>query len=103
MKTVELTPHPVFLIESLRSIGYSLETALADIIDNSVTAEADKISVRFMWVAGTPWIAISDNGQGMSRERLLEAMRFGSSSPLTTRSPLDLGRFGLGSQAAIFP
>lgn len=100
MNTVDLTPHPAFLIESLRSIGYSLETALADIIDNSITAEADLISVRFMWATGTPWIAVSDNGKGMSRERLLEAMRFGSSSPLTKRSALDLGRFGLGMKTA---
>lgn len=100
MNSVDLTPHPAFLIESLRNIGYSLETALADIIDNSITAEAGQISVRFMWSAGTPWIAVCDDGHGMPRDRLHEAMRFGSSSPLAKRSPQDLGRFGLGMKTA---
>jgi len=100
MQTVQLTPHPAFLMESLRSIGYTLETAVADIIDNSITAEADRISVQFMWAGGTPWIAITDNGHGMSLKELHEAMRFGSISPLTRRSAVDLGRFGLGMKTA---
>lgn len=100
MKSVELTPHPAYLMESLRSIGYTLETALSDIVDNSITAEARRISVRFLWCAGKPWIAILDNGRGMTRAKLHDAMRFGSTSPLAKRSPLDLGRFGLGMKTA---
>lgn len=100
MQSVELIPHPALLIESLRSIGYTLETAVADIIDNSITADADRISVQFMWSGGNPWIAIMDNGHGMSPKALHDAMRFGSISPLTKRSKADLGRFGLGMKTA---
>lgn len=100
MKTIELTPHPAYLMESLRSIGYTFETALSDIVDNSITAKASHISVRFLWCGGHPWIAVLDNGNGMTRDRLHEAMRFGSTSPLAKRSPLDLGRFGLGMKTA---
>ena len=46
---INLTPSPSALIQSLRSIGYTLDTALADIIDNSITALAKDISVRFKW------------------------------------------------------
>lgn len=95
-----LAPHPAALVESLRSIGYTMDTALADIIDNSITAEATQVSVGFRWNEGFPWIAITDNGHGMSGEELTNAMRFGSSSPLEQRQRDDLGRFGLGLKTA---
>jgi len=97
---IDLTPRPSALIESLRSIGYSLNTALADIIDNSVTARSSKISVRFEWGKKNSWIAVIDDGIGMSKEDLIEAMRFGSKSPTETRHSNDLGRFGLGLKTA---
>ena len=97
---IDLTPRPSALIESLRSIGYSLNTALADIIDNGVTAESSKISVRFEWEKKNSWIAVIDDGIGMSKEGLIEAMRFGSKSPTETRHADDLGRFGLGLKTA---
>jgi len=100
MDFVNLNPRPSLIVESLRSVGYSLETALADIIDNSITADADHASIQFMWAGGAPWVAIIDNGHGMPRKILLEAMRFGSTSPLEKRSPSDLGRFGLGMKTA---
>jgi hypothetical protein len=95
-----LNPPASALLESLRSIGYTLDTALADIIDNSITAQAASISIRFLWNAGKPWIAICDDGVGMSSSELIEAMRFGSRSPIAKRSPDDLGRFGLGMKTA---
>lgn len=91
---------PAALLEALRSIGYTLDTALADIIDNSITAGAENISVRFLWDGGKPWIAICDDGCGMSQEKLIEAMRFGSRSPAEERDSKDLGRFGLGMKTA---
>lgn len=97
---LELSPHPLALIESLRNLGYSIETAVADLIDNSIYAGAREIHIDFSWNEGDPWLAISDNGCGMSREELIAAMRFGSSSPLALRSPSDLGRFGLGLKTA---
>jgi hypothetical protein len=47
----EVPPDPSALIESLRSVGYTLPTALADIIDNSIAAEAKNVSVEFNWAA----------------------------------------------------
>ena len=91
---------PCALLESLRSIGYNLDTALADIVDNSITAKADAISIRFLWNNGKPWIAVCDDGEGMSPKELIEAMRFGSQSPNATRDSDDLGRFGLGMKTA---
>ncbi len=97
---IDLSPSPVALIESLRSIGYSMETAVADVIDNSITANASQIHVRFSWNSGNPWIAIIDNGHGMTESELKSAMRFGSMNPLQTRARNDLGRFGLGMKTA---
>ncbi|MEI7898725.1 MAG: ATP-binding protein [bacterium] len=101
MNVAELSPNPYYLIEAMRRIGYTLETALADIFDNSITANAKRISVQFRWNGGTPWIAILDDGHGMSRDVLLDAMRFGGGqSPLVERVAQDLGRFGLGMKTA---
>jgi len=101
MRVIELQPNPYYLIESLRCIGYTLDTALADIIDNSIAANAQNISIQYRWENGNPWIAILDDGCGMSKEKLKEAMCFGgASSPLETRNPHDLGRFGLGLKTA---
>lgn len=97
---INLSPRPSALLESLRSIGYTLETALADIIDNSITANSSSISVRFAWNNGDPWIAIIDDGDGMSNDELINAMRFGSRNPVEKRAKNDLGRFGLGMKTA---
>lgn len=100
MHMIDLKPRPSMLMESLRSMGYTLETALADVIDNSVAVGARNISVKFLWANGEPWIAILDDGHGMTQPELIEAMRFGSTSPLDRRSVDDLGRFGLGMKTA---
>ncbi len=91
------------LVESLRDIGYSLESAAADIIDNSISASARHIDIRFGWSDDhQPWVAIMDDGKGMSETELVEAMRPGGRDPLTKRSADDLGRFGLGLKTASF-
>ena len=99
-QSIDLPPDPECLIQSLRSIGYTLETALADLLDNSIAADANEISIRFSWNNGTPWVALADNGTGMDRDMLIKAMRFGSRSPKETRASNDLGRFGLGLKTA---
>jgi hypothetical protein len=101
-KQISLPPDPSALIEGLRCIGYTLETAIADIIDNSITADATSISVRFSWENGTPWIAVSDDGIGMSPKELTMNMRFGCKNPKDARDKNDLGRFGLGMKTASF-
>lgn len=100
--TVELPPSASVMIEAMRDIGYSFEAAVADIIDNSIAAKASEIDIRFGWVADEPWIAVIDNGCGMSKEELLEAMRPGSRNPKLERARDDLGRFGLGLKTASF-
>ena len=98
----EVPPRASVLVESLRDIGYSLQTAVADVIDNSLTAGARKIELLADTHAEAPSIAILDDGTGMTRSELLEAMRPGSRSPLELRSDSDLGRFGLGLKTASF-
>lgn len=90
------------LIESMRDIGYSLDTALADIIDNSITAQATDIELLADTTSDAPKLAILDNGKGMSEASLLAAMHPGSTSPLDDRPANDLGRFGLGLKTASF-
>ncbi len=98
----EVPPRASVLVESMRDIGYSLQTAVADIIDNSLTAGARKIEILAETHLEAPLIGILDDGAGMTREELLEAMRPGSRSPLEDRSDTDLGRFGLGLKTASF-
>lgn len=99
---VIIAPKASVLVESLRDIGYSLQTAIADIIDNSITAGAQNIELLTDTDSEIPAIGILDDGKGMSREELVEAMRPGSISPLSRRPDYDLGRFGLGLKTASF-
>jgi hypothetical protein len=95
-------PKPSALVESLRSVGYSLPTAIADILDNSITAQAKNVWIDFHWDGPDSWIAIVDDGNGMDEAALVNAMRPGSANPLDSRKPDDLGRFGLGLKTASF-
>ena len=92
----ELPPDPAALIESMRAFGYSLPTAIADLIDNSITAGARLVDVSFTWEGADSVISVTDDGRGMDEATLVEAMRLGSRSPIAARDPHDLGRFGLG-------
>ncbi len=98
----DATPHAASLIEGMRDFGYTLETAMADVIDNSITAGATAVHIVADTISDAPWIAIVDDGSGMTREELIEAMRPGSRNPLEQRSTHDLGRFGLGLKSASF-
>lgn len=96
---LEVLPDPVSLIESMRAIGYTTETAVADVIDNSISANASTIRVEYD-ASGEPFVAILDNGHGMDASELTNAMRHGSRNPVDVRSTNDLGRFGLGLKTA---
>lgn len=95
-------PNPSALIETLRDIGYTIETAVADIIDNAISAGASDIFVSFVWAGPNSHITIQDNGRGMAEPELIAALRPGSRSPHEVRAPNDLGRFGLGLKTASF-
>ena len=95
----ECIPFAPALIESMRSLGYSFSSAIADLIDNSISAEAKNIEI-ISEPSLNPSLIILDDGIGMSENKLYEAMRYGSSNPLEERSKNDLGRFGLGLKSA---
>lgn len=99
MFETESVPFAPSLIESMRSLGYSFQSAIADLVDNSISANASKIDI-FFESTKNPYLIIFDNGQGMDRGELEEAMRYGSKSPLDPRVENDLGRFGLGLKSA---
>ena len=95
-------PNADSLMQSLRAFGYDTATAVADLIDNSITAQASQIYVNFEWNNGNPRVSIADDGYGMSEAELSEAMKTGSKNPLDERAENDLGRFGLGLKTASF-
>ncbi len=95
-------PEASSMIETFRAIGYSIETAIADIIDNSISANAKNVWVNFEWVGEKTWLSIRDDGYGMDNTELIQAMKPGSKNPLDDRTDKDLGRFGLGLKTASF-
>lgn len=102
MKSRIAPPRASTMIESLRGLGYSVQTALADIIDNSLSAGAKNVELQFNWLGRDSSIAVLDDGTGMSEEGLETAMRLGGKGPLDPRDARDLGRFGLGLKTASF-
>ncbi|MBC3539575.1 ATP-binding protein [Rufibacter sediminis] len=101
-ETASAEPEAVSMIETFRAIGYNLETAIADIIDNSISAGAKNIWIDFDYKGASTWLAIKDDGHGMDNEELIKAMRPGSKNPNEERAAQDLGRFGLGLKTASF-
>lgn len=102
LKTASAVPGAAAMIETFRAIGYSLETAVADIVDNSISAAAGNIWINRIWKGGESIITIKDDGYGMSGDEIIQAMRPGAQNPLTVRPETDLGRFGLGLKTASF-
>ncbi len=98
----EVPPSAATLIVGMRDIGYSFKTAVADIIDNAISAGASEIVVLADFACEEPYVAFVDNGVGMTVDELREAMRPGTKGPLANRSAKDLGRFGLGLKTASF-
>jgi hypothetical protein len=90
------------MMESLRAFGYSTPTAIADLIDNSITAGAANVWITFFWDGPGSYVSVLDDGCGMSEDELTASMRAGSRSPLEERTSDDLGRFGLGLKTASF-
>jgi len=95
-------PHAAAMIESLRAFGYNIHTAIADLIDNSISAGAKNVWLTFFWDGSESYASIRDDGKGMTETELINAMRLGSRSPRERREADDLGRFGLGLKTASF-
>lgn len=99
-KTRKAPPRAMAMLESLRGLGYSTATALADIVDNSISAGATEVRIEFQWDGVDSRVLILDDGRGMSDPELEGAMRLGDKNPLATREVHDLGRFGMGLKTA---
>ena len=100
---IDATPSAALLIESIRDIGYTIETAIADLVDNSISAGANNIQIFLINDEDNkPFLSVEDDGCGMTEEELLSAMRLGSQDPNIVRRKDDLGRFGLGLKTASF-
>src|SRR5262245_9139933 len=103
MRYIQNPPDAAPLMTSARSFGnYDLPGALADLIDNSIKAQAHNIRLSCLHSAGNPKVIVLDDGYGMTRDELHVAMRPASTNPLADRSPDDLGRFGWGLKSASF-
>jgi len=85
-------------------MGYRPHTALADLVDNSITAESKNVLIEVEPSCGgrQGWVRIEDDGKGMTAEELYQAMRWGGNGPYAQRDGKDLGRFGLGLKTASF-
>ncbi|WP_197342280.1 ATP-binding protein [Ralstonia solanacearum] len=96
---VELPPNPARLVKILAAVGHTMPSAVADLVDNAISADATEIGITF----GRPdgghgrWMSIADNGCGMDQATLAEAMRIGSSSEYEGNS---LGKYGYGLKGA---
>jgi hypothetical protein len=90
------------LILGIRAIGYSFSTAIADIIDNSISAGATQIDIYSEADNENSFFAFLDNGCGMNSQELENAMLLGSDREDKSDSALELGRFGLGLKSASF-
>ncbi|MGW3911147.1 ATP-binding protein [Streptomyces sp. NPDC005070] len=95
-------PEPAGMVASLSSLGYSLPAAVADLVDNSISVNAQNIDVEFTWAGRDSWIAVVDDGEGMTPDGLRTAMTVAARGPMAARASTDLGRFGVGLKSASF-
>lgn len=92
-----IEPSAARLTSSLRDIGYDFHTAIADLVDNSISAGATHVDITIEFKPNSSYVLIADNGEGMTSNGLTEALRFGSRRAYGRG---DLGRFGLGLKTA---
>lgn len=97
LETIEVLPSPKRLIKSLRDVGYDFPGAVADLVDNSITAGASHVDMHFNFDGLNSWLRIADDGRGMDAATITESLRFGSER---TYKDDDLGKFGLGLKTA---
>lgn len=94
----ELLPDPERIVNGLRDTGYNFNTAVADIVDNSIAAHATRVNIDVnMDPEMNVKVYIADNGCGMDLEGLKNAMKYGSKERIEKKS---LGKFGLGLKTA---
>lgn len=94
----EVIPSAARLLGSLRDLGYEFTNAVADLVDNSVSAGASQVDITVHFDGPDSWVRVADDGRGMSATAISEAMRLGSGGK--DYLPDDLGKFGLGLKTA---
>jgi hypothetical protein len=95
----EIVVPGVELLESMRSVGYTFEAAVADLVDNSISARATAVEVVGDPVDAT-FVYVLDDGLGMTPSEARQALQLAGSAPSRARDANDLGRFGLGLKTA---
>jgi hypothetical protein len=98
----DASPDPKSHIKTLMRIGYTMPSAVSDILDNSVTANAENMEIHSLPGLKEPNISIVDDGDGMSPDELIHNMKIGCKDPSDERLRGDLGRFGSGLKTASF-
>jgi hypothetical protein len=95
-------PDPAGTIESLGALGYTLEAAIADLVDNSIDAAARTVNITFHWNGPDSYLTVTDDGHGMTGAELQTAMAIAARGPRAARGAAELGRFGMGLKTASF-
>lgn len=93
----EVIPSARRLMTSLRDLGYDFASAVADLVDNAIEANATIVHINVLFKGDESFVQIADNGKGMTRDQLKEAMRYGTEREYANE---DLGKFGLGLKTA---
>lgn len=98
IEEIILEPDPARIMEGLRDTGYEFNTAMADIVDNSIAARASIIKIKIdLKPDNKIAVYVADNGEGMDMAGLKNAMKYGSTERI---DPSSLGKFGLGLKTA---
>jgi hypothetical protein len=96
-------PDPASTIESLSALGYTLESAIPDLVNNSIDAGAGTIDLDFHRNDPASYISVAaDDGNGMTEAELQTAMAIAARGPRTSRSAAELGRFAMGLRTMSF-
>src|SRR3984957_18793142 len=96
-RMTSVTPSASRLTGSLRDIGYDFSSAIADLVDNSISAGSSRIDIELCFEGERSYVLIADDGDGMTDREITEALRFGSRRGYRDE---DLGRYGLGLKTA---
>jgi anti-sigma regulatory factor (Ser/Thr protein kinase) len=96
-RSQRVLPSAKRLMASLRNLAYDMPTAIADLVDNSISAKATEVRITFGFEGENSWVRIADNGVGMTPDEIKEALRYGTNREY---DELELGKFGLGLKTA---
>ncbi len=100
VESVKLAPEGGGTVRALSRIGYDLQDALADLIDNSIDAGAGRVEIIFFRDdEAVTSVTIADDGRGMDRKALKIGMQFAGR---TDHAASDLGVYGMGLKSASF-